>query len=302
MRSTDGGNTWAQVPGSKFATNISAFFFPPTGAVWMSTNGRGLWTMALDRKPNGPAGQRCRFPGSRGIIVPVDSVIAINPATGFASPFSGPRDSVVCPRCTIVTVRNGWVTQLDQSGDSVRRIGISGGTISQVDRDGREVRLTIPNRYVAGSGQSLGKLSRATIGEERRIRALVMDGTRLVRLIASRDELTFAPTREPMVFVRGSTHGGSAVMAGDSVRVGGTGFVAPAAGGGPVEILFDGQTVARDVSVAADGSFTVTLPVRRPPGELVVTAQQRDGQRTSVERASIDVLGNDEQANPPPPG
>jgi hypothetical protein len=37
IRSADGGLTWAQVPGSKRATIVTSFFFPPTGPIWMST-------------------------------------------------------------------------------------------------------------------------------------------------------------------------------------------------------------------------------------------------------------------------
>ncbi len=64
IESTDGGNTWARIAGSKAVTYVSSFYFPPTGPVWVSTNGRGLWTLNLIRQSGAKAG-KCSFPGSR---------------------------------------------------------------------------------------------------------------------------------------------------------------------------------------------------------------------------------------------
>lgn len=293
IRSTDGGNTWARIPGSKFVTYVSSFFFPPAGSVWVSSNGRGLWTLSLDRHANGPAGTRCHFPGSRVIPpFPVDTIYLIDASTGAQAPITGPGDSAICAGCTLIVTRNGWVTDLERSGDSLTQIAISGGTISEVDRAGRERALTIPNVYRAGNGQLGGKAPRGAVRGSRRVRGLVLRGAHVVSLLTSEGELPFAPSRAPAVFVRGAK-GGSSAIAGDSVRVTGTSFVPPSRGGAPVRILFDDQLVAAVVPVRDDGSFTIVLPVRRPPGELVVTAEQRDGRRLSTERASIDVIGND---------
>jgi len=299
VRSTDGGNTWARVPGSKYVTYVSSFFFPPTGLVWVSSNGRGLWTMSLDRHALGAAGSRCRFPGSRVITVPVDTIYLVNASSGAHVPITGPRDSAICAACTLVVVRNGWVTDLDRSGDSVARIAISGGTISEIDHNGRERALSIPNEYRAGSGQLERVAPKGALHGTRRVRGLVLRGGRLVALVTSQAELPFAPSRAPMVFVRAAGAGdGQSVLAGDSVRVTGTGFVPPAQGGSAVRVLFDGRQVAVSVPVRPDGSFSVLLPVRRPPGPLDITVEQHDGRRTSTEHASIDVLGNDRNESP----
>jgi photosystem II stability/assembly factor-like uncharacterized protein len=301
MRSTDGGNTWAQIPGSKYATYVSSIYFPPTGAVWVATNGRGLWTMNLDRHPNGPAAGRCRFPGSRVIVFPVDTLFAIDAHTGAQIPITSPKDSAICASCTIVLVRNGYVTGIDRSNDAVTQVAISGGTISQIDRSGRELPLAIANVYRAGNGQLGGKLPRASFVGQRRVRGLVLDGTRLVKLLASEREVPFAPARAATVFVQRAGKGdGQSIVAGDSVRVMGTGFVPPARGGAPARILFDGQPVAATVPVDASGSFSVVIQVRRPPGELVVTAEQRDGRRTNRESASITVMGDDREETSSP--
>lgn len=300
MRSTDGGVSWARIPGSKNITYVSSFFFPPTGSVWVSSNGRGLWTLSLDRHPNGAAGTRCRYPGARTLPVTVDTVFIVDPVTGAQRPFGGPGDSSICTGCAIVLIRNGWVTDLDRSDDVVKVIAISGGTISEIDRNGRERALSIPNVYRAGNGQLGAIIPRSAVTGGRRVRGLVLDGARLVRLITSERELPFAPARTPMVFVRNATKGGGpSVSTGDSVRVIGTGFVPHAHGGEPVRILFEDRIVIKAVPVAEDGSFSTVLPVRQPPGELVVTAEQRDGLRTTAERATIDVTGNDRDEGVP---
>jgi 2-polyprenyl-6-methoxyphenol hydroxylase-like FAD-dependent oxidoreductase len=86
----------------------------------------------------------------------------------------------------------------------------------------------------------------------------------------------------------------SIVESGESVRVSGAGFVP----GSPVTLRFDGVEIRGDVAVGADGTFSVTLPVAHAPGELDVTVEQRDGQRTTVAHAMIDVAGTDQVEKP----
>jgi photosystem II stability/assembly factor-like uncharacterized protein len=59
LRSSDGGNTWSRILGSEQITSVSSFFFPPTGPIWVSTSGRGLWTLGVGRRA---APGTCRFP------------------------------------------------------------------------------------------------------------------------------------------------------------------------------------------------------------------------------------------------
>lgn len=61
IRSTDGGNSWAKIPGSHHATDVSWFYFPPTGTIWVASDGRGLWNLSVERK-TGSAANGCRFP------------------------------------------------------------------------------------------------------------------------------------------------------------------------------------------------------------------------------------------------
>jgi len=294
IRSTDGGNTWKQIDGSTAATFISSFFFPPSGAIWVSTNGRGLWNLNLDRQSGAKAGH-CQFPIPPTGGVPVGPVVAINPTSGSAQSFSGLDDPVVCPRCSVVVVRNGWVTDIQQSDDTVREIAISGGTVSQVDRSGREIPLAVPNVYQPGEGRFEGQKWGRGVTESRRVRALVLEGKQLRAVIAAGGELQFGPLRTPLVYVFSKTGGAAVVQPDDPVRVVGTNFLPSSRQGQLVRLLFDGEVVARDVQVRADGSFSVELPVHRPPGELVVTAEQQDGLRVTIEKATIDVGTQDSQ-------
>jgi hypothetical protein len=298
FRSTDGANTWKRIDGSKAVTSVSSFYFPPTGAVWVSTNGRGLWTLSLARKTGGEAGQ-CRFPVARPGEILEDTVIALDPATGSGSPFKGMDDPAVCPTCSVVVVRNGWITDLQMSGEDIRELAISGGTIAQLDRSGKEIPLAVANVYRPGEGRLEGsRLVGRQIGS-RRVRGLILDGTRLRLAIASGQELPFAPTRTPLVFAHAArSRGVTYVEVGEPVRVTGTGFLTAPGRGRGVRILFDGEVVAPDVPVGADGTFSVDIPMRRPRGEVMVTAEQRDGLRLTSERTTIDVVTKERPEGP----
>lgn len=292
QRSTDGGNTWAQIQGSKPVTWVSSFFFPPTGDVWVSSNGRGLWRLKLNRQANADS-HRCQFPQPRR--VPPVASIAID-ASGASHEFRGLDDPMICPECQVVVVRDGWITDLDQSDGALRAFAISGGSVAQIDRSGREVALAIANTYRPGSGRLERAVKGLATNDTRRIRAIVLEGTTIKAVIASEQELAFAPARTPRVFVQNAEARAipSIVQSGESVRVSGAGFVP----GSPVTVRFDGVEVRSDVAVGADGTFSVTLPVAHAPGELDVTAEQRDGKRTTVEHASIDVAATDEEEKP----
>jgi photosystem II stability/assembly factor-like uncharacterized protein len=291
IRSTDGGSSWARIKGSTSATFVSSFFFPPTGNVWVSTNGRGLWTLRLGR--NGASDpQRCRFPTPPAGPV-VQPPIVITAADNSTHEFRGLDDPTICARCSIVVVRNGSVTDYEVKGGNLGEFAISGGTVAQIDRAGREMPLAIPNVYRAGSGKLESRLKGLRMQPTERIRALIVEDARLVAVVASAEELAFAPTRTPMVFVHNAAKTGapSAVQSGGSVRVAGTNFV-PGFG---VRILFDGTPVADHVAVGDDGSFAIEVPVTHAPGELTVTVEQRDGQRLTVEKATIDVVADQDE-------
>ena len=140
-----------------------------------------------------------------------------------------------------------------------------------------------------GNGQFPGRSYGRGLTANRLIRGLVLEGRRLRAVLSSREELPFAPARTPLVYVHSLMRTGEAstVRSGDSARISGTGFVPDQ----PVRILFDAEIVAPRVPVRADGTFAVDLRVDRPRGEMVVWVEQRDGQRLTRQRATIEVRG-----------
>ena len=278
IRSADGGLTWAQVPGSKRATIVTSFFFPPTGPIWMSTYGRGLWRVLSDRRP--PASGRCEFPRPPG--QPPTPIVVITRAGGTPRAFGGLQDAAVCPTCTVLLVHDGWITDID-GDDEVRSIATSGGFVEQRQRNGRDVPTTVANTVRDEETDGLRRRVGGGAPDERRVRGLILDGRRLVAYIAGNAPPPIAPLRKPSVFVR--------TIADDNMLVQGFQFL-PGTGDRGVTVMLDAETVATNVPVGADGRFEVRVRVRRPPGWVVVSAVQRDGLRTTVATTYLQVADN----------
>ena len=278
IRSTDGGSSWKQIPQSKGVTFTTSFYFPPTGAIWVSTNGRGLWTLSLDRQTGGTTG-RCHFPDPPPSGTGGNGGVILDPTNGSQQPFRGMDDPALCPECSVIVVRNGWITDIRQSDDTIQEIAISGGTISQIGRSGREIPLAIPNAYRTGDPRLDGRFSLRGFGEGVRVRGLIVEGPRLRSLITAMTELPFTPSREPMVYAFNSETGGSTARSGETVRVIGTNFLPSSQPDQGVRILFDDKQAADGVGVGADGSFKTDLPLRRSRGEALITVEQRDGRQ-----------------------
>ena len=294
IRSADGGRTWKRVAGSTVATYITSFFFPPTGSIWMSTNGRGLWTIDVDRRP--PGGPRCQFPRPTTNWPPVDTVFATTMAAQATRPFHGLADSLVCPTCTVLTVRNGWITDIATTGNTVTGLAISSGILSARNRAGVDVPLAVPNSYSEMDGERLRRLLGRSFDATRRVRALVLRGTELVAAVQSREELAFGARRTPMIYLesQGRSAVPSVVVAGDSVTVHGYGFLAGTAARG-VSIVAGADTAAAGVEVRADGTFSRRIRALSGPGPFVVSAVQRDGNRLTVESGSITLVADEEE-------
>lgn len=277
IRSADGGLTWAQVPGSKRATIVTSFFFPPAGPIWMSTYGRGLWRIQSDRSL--PTSGRCEFPQPPG-GVPQPNPVVITGTEGSPRPFDGLQDTLVCATCTVLLVHDGWVTDVEGDG-SVRTVAVSGGHVEQRQRNGREAPATVTNIVRERESDELRRRVGARGTEELRVRGLILDGARLVAYIAGSGPLSVVPLRNPAVFVRTST--------GDETQILGFGFLSGQGDRG-VTLMIEGETVATNVAVRADGTFDARVRVRRPPGWVVVSAVQRDGLRTTTATTNMQVV------------
>ncbi len=282
IRSADGGTTWSRVAGSLVTTYVTSFFFPPTGAIWMSTYGRGLWNIGVDRRP--PSSGRCAFPQPPGPVINPDPPIVVARIASAPRPFTGLGDSVMCPSCSVVLVHEGWITDV-AIDDVVRALAISGGYIEQRDRAGREVPLVVPNRIVLTQTAALRQLAGRALTDERRVRGLVLDGRRLVATLVGRDPVAIAPIRTPSIVAR--------TIAGDSIEVIGDQF-RPGQGADGVTVLSDADTVAQNVAVASSGRFTLRGTWRGAPGQVTLTAVQHDGLRTTEVTTIIAREGRDQ--------
>jgi hypothetical protein len=277
IRSADGGLTWARVPGSQHATIVTSFFFPPAGPIWMSTYGRGLWQVTSDRAP--PASGRCEFPRPGPSQQPSPSVVIMQ--TGAAPrAFSGLQDEVVCATCSVLLVHDGWIT--DIAGDyNIRSIATSGGYVEQRQPNGRETAATVRNSVRENESNEIRSRRGGGVADERRLRGLILDGSRLVAYIAGVVPPAITPLRKPAVFVR--------TMPDDTVQMLGFQFL-PGSGDRGVTVTTDGDAVATNLTVTADGKFEARLHVQRPPGWVLVSAVQRDGLRTTIATTYVQVV------------
>jgi len=293
IQSVDGGRNWAPIAGTRPVTSISSFFFPPTGPIWISTNGRGLWRLKLTR-PVSIDPSRCAFPdpppdsggnGRGGVLEPL---------TGARRNFAGPGDSIVCATCTLVSVTGGWITELPLSADSVRHIGISGGVVRYVDRAGSDQAPRLPNRYVAGDGRHRDTPFGRGLTGELRVRGLIVDGVRLRGVVAATGDLPHPVAAAPGLSAHpAGVRGADAVIAGDTLRLLAWNLVPPSRGGRAVRVLFDGSEVARDVPVRENGTLELRLLASRGRGELGIVLEQQDGPRLTRVRTTIDVVGRE---------
>ena len=139
IRSTDGGLTWKRVDGSAVATTISSFYFPPSGEIWLSTYGRGLWRLTVDRRP--PTTGRCSFPTPPGKTTqPVPPVILARrhgPSVFVLSTARSGTSSMVQTGDTVAVFGYGFA-----AGSGTAGVAVTFGTDTvarrvTVGRDGR---------------------------------------------------------------------------------------------------------------------------------------------------------------------
>ena len=298
LRSADGGLTWRKVLNSAVATYITSFFFPPSGAIWMSTHGRGLWNVNVDRRK--PTSGRCQFPQPPGVVNgSLDSLVVWGFAGGNVRPFGGVTDSMICATCTIIAAHDGWITDVITDRNEVRGIAISSGVLEQRNRGRRELPLSVPNFYRLGEGEGLRRMVGREIADTRRVRALVMNGNALVGIVLGRSELANPGARTPEILIAstGSSRDPSVVVTDDSIEVRGYGFL-PGTNASGADIALDDEILVKGVEVRGDGTFTAKVPVFHGPGPALVTATQRDGKRTTSARTTVTVAAREHDDSP----
>ncbi len=192
FRSSDGGATWSQVEKSRKATYITSFYFPSTGKIVVSTYGRGLWK--LERQTGGTCPQPELTP------VPIPGARVWEVATGTDRAFKGLDDEVICVNCNLLIVKNGQITDFDLEQQQLKSLAISGGSLFQYDKQGKEVPLYLSNKYQNRVLEKplLGRLSDKLAQLDRRkekVRGLIVKEGQVVAVVTSLNELAIQTSR-----------------------------------------------------------------------------------------------------------
>jgi len=301
FRSTDGGRNWKQVKKSTRVTNVSSFYFPSKGQIYVSTYGRGLWKLKVSR----PNPFRClplvTIPGQIWPPSIWDLVQHIE------RPFKWPPDVPEwCPQCSFVIVKHGLITDIQRSDSGVSGFKMSGGFVTEFDARGKPIDLQIPNAYGPGTrSQGLATILEG-VGERREgplaVRGLVLDGRKLRGVVVSASDLPVdagpAPALEAQT--RFSSAGMALVEAGEPVTLHATGFGSPTERGGAVVITVDGEVVAREMRAVKERGLRATIKLDPIPGPREVVVEQRQGNRlTRVTTTVLVVPGDDFEEDRP---
>lgn len=296
LRSVDGGLTWRVLRGSGGVRYPTSVYFPEKGEPWVSSYGRGLWKLLVSRKDTDG---KCPFIPRRDPPPTSDSTVVLDPNTGGVVIFRGVGDTAACVTCTYLIATDGWITNYQERDGALMDFSISGGSVSHVDRAGRERPLTIPNRYERGEWQRAdrpGVVARTT--PRNKVRALVLDGRRVRGLIIGPYELTPPAVVVPRVDANGGGAGANAegfVVGGGTVRLTGSGFKTTRVGGTPPTLFVDGLRQTLPVVVRPDGSVRVDFPVSGSVGaDVEIVLEQRDGQRLTRAVTSVRIVSRDQ--------
>jgi antitoxin (DNA-binding transcriptional repressor) of toxin-antitoxin stability system len=293
FRSTDSGRSWKRIKNSTRVTNVSSFYFPTKGQIYVSTYGRGLWKLRVSR----PNPSRCtRFVTIPGRVWPPSIWDLLE---HIERPFKWPPDVPGwCPQCTYVVIKHGQVTDLQQSDQGVRGFTMTGGFAAQFDARGNAIDLQIPNQYAPGApSPELGK-SLAGLRGKRPVppvvRGLVLEGQKLRGLIASDSELPVDAGPAPAVEARTrfSSGGMALVEGGEPITLYGTGFDESTERGEEVIITVDGMVVAREMRTLR-GRLQATIRLDHVPGPREIVVEQRLGKRLTRVTTTVLVVPAD---------
>lgn len=294
FRSTDGGHHWRAIKDTKQIGNLSSFYFPPSGPILVSTYGRGLWQLVLNRRHRSCQGFHF---GPLQEAVPT----IVDPSTGARVPFKDFGNPEICPACQFIIVANGAITEISLDGLEVKQIGISGGSVYQLDSSKHEIPLQIPNTYTTAAGRFGGNAVLSAVQKEKvPIRGLIVEGKTLKGIITSQAQLPFKPSRVPYAraFSEDVTGGIAKTVPGGRVTIEGDGFAPDLNGKNPLQVFLAGESVADNVKVDADGRFRVQIEVKKMPGDYEVVIEQRDGNRLSQHKTFIKVVTADKRNRP----
>ncbi len=300
FQSGDAGASWVAVPDTTQITNLSSIFFTDGDDLIVSTYGRGLWKVLVDR-PEPPVG----LPVGAPQCTPYElswppPLMATEPelidvADPVPVPFVGPGDPPICAQCDYLVVGWGRVTDLAMEGSTVRSVSVSGGTVRRLDSEGRERELGVPVEIRPSPGEYGGGAIFGELKKERRsVRALVLEGSKLRAIVAAHDD-TFAEGEGPLLTLDGdgAIEGEMALAPGRPARVLGRGFRPTGEGESYARLLLDGETLAEQVVVDERGRFSAEIKIDRRPGDYVLEVIQKDPKALVVDRRTLRVVVQD---------
>ncbi len=298
LRSTNGGKSWKRVKGSKQVTNVSSFYFPSEGQIFVSTYGRGIWKMKAQRsKQNNERGCTTALEPTRPRHwLPLIWDIQKHVKLTYDWP---PKVPEWCPKCSYIVVKHGQINDIQLSNGLVSNVNMNSGFVTQYDANGNEVALEIPNTYNTGVQSSyfttlLEKLSGVYEGTPT-VRGLVIEDSRLRGLLISENNLPIDTDPIPSIqaFTQFSVGSMPVVEPGGKVTIHGTGF-ATTERSLSTTISLNNRVLNERVKMKNSGSFRETITIDSIAGPHEIAIEQRVGNRlTRVTTTVLVVPGDD---------
>lgn len=270
VRSTDRGTTWRGLAGTEMLPRISSFFFEDEAHVIVSTYGRGLWRLNLDpvAAPRLASADTQQAPAR----LPTAEPLVVDPETGSFVRLDTFELRRTCPNCRYVLAREGEITDIQMTNLTVESIKLSQGYVVSTGADRREVAERLPYSVDKTLGSFSANRSAAKIrAKQLPIRGLVLDGSTLRGFIVASSPVAPNRVTPPLLHVetRDSIAGIAKASPNESITVRGEGF--DPGGSDPIVLHIGDREVAR-TQIAPDGSFTVRLELREPPGDYRIVA------------------------------
>ena len=292
--SSDGMTTWKKLKDSEQITNISSFYFPPEGHIWVSTYGRGLWRLRMSRDIN-----RCL---NVSIPIPVlrDAMIFKIPM-GISQPFGWPPKPLEwCPDCDYIILKHGIIKGMATEGSNLKELQISGGFLYQFNHEGKAIPLRIPNKYVGSSvtdafQDDLLQLDKKEFPLEW-LRGIVVKDKELKGVILSPKELEVKVDKVPYieVFSKVMASGFPQVHGGEEIVIYGQGFETSNPVQSGVSLFIDEALVKTNITVDKNGAFKESFKMPYlSDGHYTIKVSQQSHNRLSEDRTSILVTSED---------
>jgi len=285
---SDGGDSWRHVSGSEAIPEVSSFYFPPQGHIIVSSFGRGLWELHVDRR-------QATCNPHRGVRL--QAVIRLlDPSSG--APLSSSPDGPFperCNECSIIVARYGEVGAVDIRDGRLLRFVLRRGMVYQFDRSGSEIALQIPNVEFSELKDSWPTAVAQQLADDQ-VKGLVVREDRLVALVVSQRELQLKPRRVPKTTVTGARTAYGVVVAGngDQLTLVGEGFDA----GSRAITEMTGNCGPQRFQVIPDrtGRFRFNVVACGTAGSRHLVTTQQDGKRLIKTITMFDVTDRDAQA------